>query len=86
MALLPPPPPRAPLSSSELFRLASFVMYDRHTYLSLLGYVVSLQARSCNEMGFPLFFNNIHFSSLLLKKKFEEISSLRATMLIVIFG
>ena len=26
-----------------------------------IGYVVSLQARSCNEMGFPSFFNNIRF-------------------------
>ena len=42
MALLPPPPPRAPLSSSELLRLADFNWYDRHTFLSFLGYVVSL--------------------------------------------
>ena len=32
------------------------------TYLSFSEYVVSLQARSCNEMGFPSFFNNIQFS------------------------
>ena len=29
---------------------------------NFLGYVVSLQARSCNEMAFPSFFNNIQFS------------------------
>ena len=61
MALLPPPPPRVPLSSSELHIVASFVQYDRHTYLSFLGYVGSLRARFCNEMGFPTFFNNIQF-------------------------
>ena len=26
------------------------------------GYVVSLQARPCNEMGFPSVYNNIQFS------------------------
>ena len=33
-ALLPPPPPRVPLSSSELQIVASFGWYDRLTYLS----------------------------------------------------
>ena len=61
MALLPPAPPRIPLSSSELFIGASFVWCDRHTYLSFLGYVGSLRARSCHEMGIPLLFNNIQF-------------------------
>ena len=37
-----PPPPRAPLSSSELLIVASFGWYDRLTYFSILGYVVSL--------------------------------------------
>ena len=56
MALLPPQPPRAPLSYAELLLLllhivASFVKYDWLTYFSFLGYVVSRQACSCNEMG-----------------------------------
>ena len=61
MALLPPPPQRVPLFPSELHIVASFGQNVRLSFLSFLGYVVSLQARSCNEMGFPSFFNNIHF-------------------------
>ena len=34
-------------------------MHDWHTYLSFLGYVVSLQARSCNKMGLPSIFYKI---------------------------
>ena len=59
MALLPPPLPRVPLSSSELHIVASTI--GSHIY-RFLGYVVSLQARFCNEMGFPSIFNDIHFS------------------------
>ena len=34
-------------------------LISRHTYLLFLGYVVSLQARSCNKIGFPSFFYKI---------------------------
>ena len=57
MALLPSPPPRVPLSFSKLLLVASFVEYGQHPYLSFSGYAVSLQARSCNEMGFPFSLN-----------------------------
>ena len=63
MTLLLPPPPRVPLPSLELHIVASFVSYDRLTYLSFIGYKVSLQARSCNEMEFLPFFNNLRFTS-----------------------
>ena len=46
MALLPPPPPLAPLSSVELRSVASYVQHDPFTYLMGLGYVVSQYALS----------------------------------------
>ena len=57
MALLPPTPLRVPFSSFELHIDASFVSYDRLTNLSF-SLVVSIHARSCNEMESPSFFNN----------------------------
>ena len=54
MALIPPPPLRVPLSSSELLIVASFwLIRSAHIFFVFRIYVVSLQARSCNEMGFP---------------------------------
>ena len=38
-ALLPPPPPHVPLTSSELHIVASFGEYDRLTYLSFFMYM-----------------------------------------------
>ena len=49
MALLPSPLPRNPLSFAEMHIVASFVYCDWLTYLSFLGYVVSLQTLSCNN-------------------------------------
>ena len=47
--------------SAELHIVASFVSYDQLTYLSVLGYAVFIRARSCNDMGFPSFFNIAQF-------------------------
>ena len=53
---------------SFLFNIvASFGEFDRHAYLPFLGYVVSIWARSFIDMGFPSFFNNIHFSFVVQK-------------------
>ena len=41
-------------------------MYTDSAYL---GYVVFLQARSCNELGFPSFFNNILFTKTFAPRK-----------------
>ena len=70
MALLPPPPPHVPLSSLELHIVASFSSTIGSHIFHLLGYVVSIQAGSCNEMGFPSFFNNIQFSFFLASEPF----------------
>ena len=61
MALFPPPPPRV-----LLLVLCSTI----GTHICrFFGYVVSTQARSCNEMG--TFFNN---TTILLKNKRNKIN------------
>ena len=61
MAVLPPPPMRAPLYFAELHIVASFVHNDRLTYLSVLGWSIPIQPRFCSNMEFPSFFDNSHF-------------------------
>ena len=64
VALLPPPPLHAQLSIGELCIVANIVQYDRLTYLSVSGYVVSIQARSSPSS----FFNNTQLPLIWLVK------------------
>ena len=66
LLLLPPPLLHVPLSSSELHIILLLVLSSTigSHVCRFLGYVIFLQARSCHEMGFPSFFNNIQFCRL----------------------
>ena len=58
------------LLRSCILLLVLYSMIGSHICHSL-GFVVSLQAHSCNEMGFPSFFNNIQFSLIETKRKYS---------------
>ena len=72
MALLPSPPLRAPFYFPELHTVASFLMYDNSRICRFSGYVVSIQARYCNEEGFLWFSNDILFTSFYRKQKSDS--------------